>query len=337
MKKILLAVTAALAITGCSQNEEFDNAAQNAEIGFNTIVSKATRASELKTEGLKTNGGFKVFAYNTGENDMAAASVLSSPAFMDDVLVSWNTSTSKWTMAPAGPYYWPIDEKLQFFSYSPVANVTYNKPNGTDAGYPSFSYTVPSTQEDLVVAYVNDATKENATAGALTLPFKHILTQVNFKLKGKDADYTYKVTAITLSGINSAGTFTYAKPITTPTSSLGSWANSTTPAEYTYEVATYDDFTSAADLTIATGSNGLMLMPQTLGADAKVEISYSTVYGGKIVFKGTKAVSLKDIVWNAGDKILYTLSLPGGAEEVTFTPEVSTWNGETSGGEKEAQ
>ena len=32
MKKILLAVTAALAITGCSQNEEFENAGQNAEI-----------------------------------------------------------------------------------------------------------------------------------------------------------------------------------------------------------------------------------------------------------------------------------------------------------------
>ena len=54
MKKILLAVTAALAITSCSQNEEFENEGQKAEINFTTIVSKATRASELKTEGLKT-------------------------------------------------------------------------------------------------------------------------------------------------------------------------------------------------------------------------------------------------------------------------------------------
>ena len=34
MKKILLAVTAALAITGCSQNEEFDSPSQKAEINF---------------------------------------------------------------------------------------------------------------------------------------------------------------------------------------------------------------------------------------------------------------------------------------------------------------
>ena len=76
MKKILLAVTAALAITSCSQNEEFENEGQKTEINFTTIVSKATRASELKTEGLKTNGGFKVFAYNTKDNDMSAETIL---------------------------------------------------------------------------------------------------------------------------------------------------------------------------------------------------------------------------------------------------------------------
>ena len=49
MKKILLAVTAALAITGCSQNEEFEAPSQKAEINFNTAV---TRATELDTDGL---------------------------------------------------------------------------------------------------------------------------------------------------------------------------------------------------------------------------------------------------------------------------------------------
>ena len=39
MKKILLAVTAALAITSCSQNEEFENEGQKTEINFTTIVS----------------------------------------------------------------------------------------------------------------------------------------------------------------------------------------------------------------------------------------------------------------------------------------------------------
>jgi len=98
MKKILLAVTAALAITSCSQNEEFENEGQKTEINFTTIVSKATRASELKTEGLKTNGGFKVFAYNTKNNDMSAETILGETPFMNGVIVSWNSSA--WTMNP---------------------------------------------------------------------------------------------------------------------------------------------------------------------------------------------------------------------------------------------
>jgi len=39
MKKILLAVTAALAITGCSQNEEFEAPSQKAEINFRHLYT----------------------------------------------------------------------------------------------------------------------------------------------------------------------------------------------------------------------------------------------------------------------------------------------------------
>ena len=47
MKKILLAVTAALAITGCSQNEEFENAAQKAEINIGDRKSTRLNSSHI--------------------------------------------------------------------------------------------------------------------------------------------------------------------------------------------------------------------------------------------------------------------------------------------------
>lgn len=329
MKKILLAVTAALAITSCSQNEEFENPAQKAEISFNTVVSKATRASELTTDGLKTNGGFKVFAYNTGNDDMTAESILSSTAFMDGVAVAWQDT--KWEMTPAGPYYWPLTEKIQFFSYSPVANVTYTEPNGTNAGYPSFNYEIANSQEDLVVACVKNATKPQTSGTPVTLSFKHILAQINFKLKGKDADFTYKVTKISLLNIKNQGTFTYDDP----TVKIGAWSATSGSVTYDY-AATYTDIVGATELEIKTDVNGLMLMPQALGADAKIAIEYSTLNNSKETFKGTKEVSLSGITWAAGDKILYTLLLPSGAENVTFTPKVDNWNKETSA-EKEAQ
>ena len=331
MKKILLAVTAALAITSCSQNEEFENEGQKTEINFTTIVSKATRASELKTEGLKTNGGFKVFAYNTKDNDMSAETILGETPFMDGVVVSWNSSA--WTMNPVGPYYWPLKDKIQFFSYSPVAHVNYVEPTSSKAGYPSFSYTIVDSQEDLVVAYAKNETKPGVSGTPVKLDFKHVLTQINFKLKGKDDGFTYKVTEITLSGINNAGNFTYVDPTE---SVVGTWSNPSTSTSYQYN-ATYTDFTGTSELTLATGDNALMLMPQTLGENAEITIAYSTVYGGGEVFNGEKKVSLKDVVWGAGDKILYTLLLPGGAENVTFTPDVTNWNTQTTPEANEAQ
>ncbi len=331
MKKILLAVTAALAITSCSQNEEFDNAGQKAEINFSTVVSKATRASELTTDGLKTNGGFKVFAYNTGSDVMTNGIALSESAFMDGVAVTW--ASTKWNMNPAGPYYWPLSDNIQFFAYSPATNnVSYTKPDGVKTGYPSFEYSIASTQEDLVVAYTKNATKPTVSGTPVNLNFKHVLAQINFKLKGKDAGFTYKVTKISLSNIGNKGTFTYGDPEV----NVGSWASTSGAATYEY-TATYTDFIGIAELAIKTDANGLMLMPQTLGEDAKITIAYSTTYNGENVFNATKEVSLKNIVWAAGDKILYTLLLPGGAEDVTFTPKVDNWNDEKTPEANEAQ
>ena len=53
MKKVLLAIAAVATITSCSQNEEFENPAQNAEINFSTIVSKSTRAVIIENKDFK--------------------------------------------------------------------------------------------------------------------------------------------------------------------------------------------------------------------------------------------------------------------------------------------
>ena len=43
MKKILLAAVAALAIVGCSQNEEIEKAVEKAEINVGTVVKTGKR------------------------------------------------------------------------------------------------------------------------------------------------------------------------------------------------------------------------------------------------------------------------------------------------------
>ena len=109
MKKILFAAVAALAITGCSQNEEIEKAAKTAEIGFNSVVSKTTRATSVNLDVLKTNG-FTVYAYNTGNDVMGTGTLAKN--IMDKEPIAWN-GTDSWLGSKT--YYWPNSDKIQFF------------------------------------------------------------------------------------------------------------------------------------------------------------------------------------------------------------------------------
>lgn len=108
MKKILFAAVAAMAITGCSQNEEIEKAAQPVEIGFNTAVGKATKATPMLNDNFKD---FKVYAYNSGSNLIKDVTKLSTTVFMNGIKTE-KGEEGLW--ATEGTYYWPLTDKLQF-------------------------------------------------------------------------------------------------------------------------------------------------------------------------------------------------------------------------------
>lgn len=316
MKKILLAIAAVATMTGCTQNEEFENPGQKAEINFSTAV---TRATALNTEGLQ-KAGFQVYAYNTGTTEMSTTAVLPSSAW----IAGKATYTTAWSVA-GGPYYWPLDENLQFFAYSPSDGVTYTDPDGT-AGYPKFTYkveTAAATQKDLVISSVLNQTKEtDKEAPVVSLNFKHALTQINVQVIKGSTDYTYEFAtdnAVTISGIKGEGTFAYTGTDT------GGWTPEGTETTYTYTLGNFTDGTSA----IVPG-NALMLIPQDI-TGAKITIKYNTKKGDSYIFKGSKEIPLKSTTsWAFGTKILYKLTLPVGGEEVKIEAEATDWGAETS-------
>lgn len=315
MKKFMFAAMAALAITSCSQNEELEAPSQKAEIGFNTVVGKSTRAAEAKIADLEKNG-FILYGYNTAEVSMSAEAVLDD-VFMDSAVASF--LTPNWSLTK-GPYYWPVEGNIQFFGFSPITNVTTYAVGAK--GYPSFSYIIQprASQEDLIVVHTPNQTKAQ-TIAPVNLVFKHVLTQINFKLKG-EVGFTYSVTDIKIAGVKNTGTFTYA-------SDKGSWASTGDNADYVYDITYPCTVNGITETVIATGNNSLMLLPQTLGTDAKIVVTYSALYKGKQVFDGVKDVTLNTTSWGVGSKILYTLTLPGGADEMTFNPSVGKWDDET--------
>lgn len=313
MKKILLAAVAALAIVGCSQNEEIEKAGEKAEINFTTIVGKTTRVTPMVANDFKS---FKVFAYNTTTNDMGSEAALTTK-FMDDITAN-KSEEGVWGI-DKGPYYWPMKDQIQFFAYSPVTNV---KDYAATTGYPSFAYTIQpvATQEDLLVAKVENATKTKNGKNGVNLVFAHILTQINFSAKLEDGA-TYTVTKIEISGIKNTGTFVYGAGDAT-----GDWTSSgSTSYEY---VGKYDATIDANVADFSTGDNALMLLPQTLATDAKIAITYSVVKGTTTTFSGTKEVSLNGQEWEIGKNLRYTLELSSDATEVTIKPTVNEWGAE---------
>ena len=208
MKKILLAAVAALAIVGCTQNEEIENVGNKAEINFGTIVSKTTRAAVTDNTALQGTG-FTVYAYNTGKATIGeeGSTGLLSTVFMPLTTVEYKDT--KWNIAGGKIYYWPLEDNIQFFAHA-TDNSATNYVAETTAAYPKIDYTVAdaaAAQKDFVVA---KALNKTQATPQVALAFIHVLTQVNFSAKTDNADLTYNITSVKLTNISNSGTYNFA-------------------------------------------------------------------------------------------------------------------------------
>jgi len=332
MKKILFAAVAAMAITGCSQNEEIEKAAQPVEIGFGTIVKTTTRAVVTNKANL---GDFKVHSYITGATYDGTAL---GDAYMNGVL--YKTSDNLTWTKDAGDtktYYWPSasDKSVQFFAYPSTLVTDFSAPA---TGYPSFTYTVAtkvSDQKDLVVAHEQNKTaiSEGVNNGSLTLGFKHILSRINFAYVPGASDLTYTVSAIKIADIT-GGKAKYSFDAVN-----GQWdLTDGTSQEYAYTVKQSSTLVTDKNYyLLGDESASLMLLPQDV-AGKVITVTYESKDASDvIVFSGNKTVTLPaNSKWEVGQNVLYILTLPAGGTEMTVVPAVSDW-GNTDDKENDAK
>ena len=204
--------------------------------------------------------------------------------------------------------------------------MTYVAPTG--AGWPGFTYTVAAeaSQADLVVAQrtSQDATSNN---GSVALNFNHALSQILFSAKCANADFTAVVKTIELSGIQNAGTYTFATSATEGTAIEGSWSGVKGAEGYAYLTNGTAAIAKTTSDPIAGTNGALMLMPQTL-TGAKLKVVYEVTLGtGETAqtFDVTKEnVELKG-TWAPGMKYTYDLTLVSDAKQITLDPSVKPW------------
>lgn len=321
MKKVLLAIAAVATITSCSQNEEFENPGQKAEINIGTVVKATSRAEVADNTNFEA---FKVSSFIVASDFDFKVSLLGSP-YMDGVL--YEGVKGSWATADPNKYYWPTDKNVQFFGY-PKDLVLIN-PTEATKGYPTLAFTIGATslaQTDLVVASENMAKPAGNEA---TLNFKHILAKINFSYKPEDANYTYDITEVKITGVKGgAAIYTYAKDVTG-----GTWSDGETVKDgYAYPIFVAENANDGFyNLDSTDGS--LMLLPQDV-AGAKINITYKTTktINGveETFFNDTKTVTLpENSKWGVGQSIRYKLTLPVGAEQIGIATDVKDWGGET--------
>lgn len=313
MKKVLLAIAAVATITSCSQNEEFENPAQKAEINVGTVVKTTSRAAVTNNENFTA---FKVTSFIVA-NDFNFSTTLLGGPYMDGVL--YKGKKGSWKTDDINKYYWPTDKNVQFFGYP--ESCTLAKP--TENGYPTLAFTIGEKSEkqtDLVVASEN-MSKSTATNNTVTLSFKHILTKINFSYK-PDKGYDYTISEIKITGVKGkAAIYTYAANVTN-----GSWTGGEAESEgyvYTANPATTAD--ANGYYTLDSDNNSLMLLPQTLSG-AQISIKYVTTKGGATFFDDTKTIEIPaNSEWKIGMSVRYKLTLPAGKDQIGLDTDVNEW------------
>lgn len=258
MKKILLGFTAfILILTGCQKSEVVENINDgNNQLDFGVYQGKATRTGELTNAELNIGGvNFPLCAYKGKKG-------ADRDSYFEEVLTFGTPVPNKWNTSI--PRFLTANDPLQFYAYyakgavgGVVPGVTSlafpSKLSGANA-YPTFVYQIQPTLADLVAATVEDH-----SGTSVTIPFRHILSQVNFGVKGYYGAQI-EISDIKINGVNNKGTFSFNPAVTE-----WGWKGQTGTTAYDYTFPGYKtpgSFTDASnaekesDLTYVFGDGG---------------------------------------------------------------------------------
>lgn len=228
--------------------------------------------------------------------------------FMNETATKTNTN---WV--PAHTYYWPgSNRQLRFLAWAPTDAVFQSVPNSPNTT--TLQYTTPAeakNQRDLVAAATDfiDSPANNGTCTPVSLNFKHLCTAVIIKTGETMTAGTIK--SVSLKGVKNSGTYDMA---------TAAWALNETTADYTVSPNLATTGTTADGTKLNAEDATFMLLPQTLGADSKLEVVFHDNISGKDCIL---SASLNGAEWPMGKTVTYRLSITPEYElKFTSTPDI---------------
>lgn len=217
-----------------------------------------------------------------------------SQYYMNDVATKTGTN---WV--PAHTYYWPgSNRQLRFLAWAPTDAVFQSVPNSPNTT--TLKYTTPAeakNQRDLVAAATDfiDSPANNGTCTPVSLNFKHLCTAVIIKTGEQMTAGTIK--SVSLKGVKNSGTYDMVN---------SAWTLTDSKADFTISPNQATTSTTPNGTDLNAGESTFMLLPQTLGADSKLEVEFHDNISGK---DRILTASLNGAEWPMGKTVTYRLSI----------------------------
>lgn len=228
--------------------------------------------------------------------------------YMNDVATKAGTN---WV--PSKVYYWPgSNRQLRFLAWAPTDASFQSVPNNPNAT--TLQYTTPAeakNQRDIVAAatgFISNPSND-ATCTPVGLQFKHLCTAVIIKTGEQMTAGTIK--SVSLKGVKNSGTYDMVSSV---------WTLNNSTADFTISPNQATTSTTPNGTDLNAGESTFMLLPQTLGADSKLEVAFHDNISGK---DRILSASLNGAEWPMGKTVTYRLSITPEYElKFTSEPEV---------------
>jgi hypothetical protein len=341
MKNIFLGVATLSMLfgaVGCATETGEDLANEGNAVTFQVGMKsqKQTRSSEITLDWLQDgSNNIDVMAYGVGSATLTYKFAL-----------AWDASKNAWVDTNADPEFGgkPFlqpGHQLRYYATFPSYNPnegsgTVTNPVATETDY-TFDYFVQSdvenAQEDLMGASI-----PATMAHDLRLPFKHLLSEVNFAVKALSG-INIDITGITVQNVLDKGTYSFAN-------GWGSLGSTAAKGTYTYtpdpseanllKGGQHDDIRYLGNHKGNYGfNNALMLIPQefTGSNNGSFTVTFSlTEIGSEVaVATGkTATVYFRDLdanKWEEGKRYIYVIDFSSyfASGNVTISADVDSW------------
>lgn len=216
--------------------------------------------------------------------------------------------------SPNSTYYWPEKGQLRFFAWAPTDATLDESPiyPQENVNMTTLKYTASTDltkQRDLVAAATDKFSNNSTTGAPVNLQFKHICTAVIIKTGATMAPGTIK--SVTVTNVRNSGTYDMLR---------SAWTLNDATTSYTVSPNMDTGSTTAEGTKLNADDATFMLLPQTLGAESKLEVEFHDNISGN---DRTLSASLSGAEWPMGKTVTYRLSITPEYElKFTSTPAI---------------